>query len=80
MHIDLIFAGRRRPDVATTHVAAELSITIGDDDITRASNRADTLAQAINLPVVPAVIGARIDRQRTELAAENNVAVILEPD
>ena len=80
LRIDLIFAGRRRPDGATTHVAAELSITIGDDDITRASNRADILAQAINLPVLPAVIGAHIDRQRTELAAENNVTVILEPD
>ena len=80
LRIDLIFTGRRRPDGATTHVAAELSITIGDDDITRASNRADILAQAINLPVLPAVIGARIDRQRTELAAENNVTVILEPD
>ena len=80
LRIDLIFAGRRRPDGATTHVAAELSITIGDDDITRASNRADILAQTINLPVLPAVIGAHIDRQRTELAAENNVTVILEPD
>ena len=80
LRIDLIFTGRHRPDGAITHVAAELSITIGDDDITRASNRADILAQAINLPVLPAVIGSRIDRQRTALAAEKNVTVILEPD
>ena len=77
---DLIFDGRRRDDASVLHVAAEVSITIGDIDITRATERADILRAVINQPVVPAVIGSRIDDARAAMAAANNVTLILMPD
>ena len=74
---DLIFAGRRRTDGANLHVAAEISITIGNSDITRAVQRAGILELVTGQPVIPAVIGAHIDEDRATLATSNNVAVIL---
>ena len=74
---DLIFAGRRRTDGADLHVAAEISITIGNNDITRAAQRAGILELVTGQPVIPAVIGAHIDEDRATLAHANNVAVIL---
>ena len=78
--VDLIFNGRRQNDGLEVYVAAEASITIGDRDITRASERAGILAAATGSLAIPAVIGARIDEQRTALAAANNVTVILMPE
>ena len=77
---DIIIDGRRKDDASTLHVAAEISITIGDIDITRATERADILRAVINQPVIPAVIGSRIDDTRATMAAANNVTVILMPD
>ena len=77
---DLIFDGRHKGDASTLHVAAEISITIGDIDITRATERASILRAVINQPVLPAVIGSRIDDTRAATAAANNVTVILMPD
>ena len=77
---DLIFDGRRRDDASVLHVAAEISVTIGNTDITRATERASILRDVINQPVVPAVIGSRIDDTRAAMAAANDVAVILMPD
>ena len=74
---DLIFAGRRRTDGTDLHVAAEISITIGNIDITRAAHRAGILELVIGQPVMPAVIGAHIDEDRAALANANSVAVIL---
>ena len=74
---DLIFAGRRRTDGADLYVAAEISITIGTSDITRAVQRAGILELVTGQPVIPAVIGAHIDEDRTTLATNSNVAVIL---
>ncbi len=74
---DLIFAGRRRTDGANLHVAAEISITIGNIDITRAAHRAGILELVTGQPVIPAVIGAHIDEDRSALANANSVAVIL---
>ena len=78
--VDLMFNGRRQNDGLEVYVAAEASITIGDRDITRASERAGILAAATGSLAIPAVIGARIDEQRTALAAANNVTVILMPE
>ena len=78
--VDLIFNGRRQNDGLEVYVAAEASITIGDRDINRASERAGILAAATGSLAIPAVIGARIDEQRTALAAANNVTVILMPE
>ncbi len=77
---DLIFAGRRRADGAELYVAAEISITIGNTDITRAAHRASILELVTGQPVLPAVIGAHIDEDRTALAKANSVAVILRAD
>ena len=74
---DLIFAGRRRTDGADLYVAAEISITIGNSDITRAAQRAGILELVTGQSVIPAVIGAHIDEDRATLATNNNVAVIL---
>ena len=77
---DLIFDGRHKDDASVLHVAAEISITVGDIDITRATERANILRAVMNRPVVPAVIGSRIDDTRAAMAAANNVTVILMPD
>ena len=78
--IDLIFTCRRRTDGADMHVVAEVSVTINDNDIIRAAERAVILASVIGRPVMPAVVGTNIDDTRTALAAANNVTVMLMPD
>ena len=77
---DLIFTGQSKGSRANVQVAAEVSITIGDDDITRAARRSKILEVITSRPVIPAVIGAHIDEARTESADANGVAVVLEPD
>ena len=78
--VDLIFTCRRRSDGADMHVVAEISVTINDNDITRATERAAILASVIGQPVTPAVVGTHIDDTRTALAAANDVTVMLMPD
>ena len=78
--LDLVFRGQRRGEDSPTLVAAEVSITIGDSDIDRAASRGSLLEQACQMPVLTAVVGTRIDEERTILAAANGVAVILVPD
>ncbi len=78
--VDLIFTCRRRTDGADMHVVAEVSVTINDNDVIRAAERAAILASVIGQPVTPAVVGTHIDGARTALAAANNVTVMLMPD
>ena len=78
--LDLVFRGQRSGDNAPVLVAAEISITVGDSDITRAAERGALLEQASQMPVLAAVVCSRIDEQRTALAEVNGVAVILFPD
>ena len=78
--IDLIFTCRRRADGVDMHVVAEISVTINDNDIIRAAERAVILESVIGRPVMPAVVGTNIDDTRTALAAANNVTVMLMPD
>ena len=78
--VDLIFTCRRRTDGADMHVVAEASVTINDNDITRAAERAALLASVIGQPVTPAVVGTHIDGARTALAAAKDVTVMLMPD
>ncbi len=78
--IDIIFTCRRRTDGADMHVVAEVSVTINDNDIIRAAERAGILASVIGQPVMPVVVGTNIDDTRTALAASNNVTVMLMPD
>ncbi len=76
---DLIFVGTPRGDTTPIYVAAEVSITAGDDDITRAANRADLIAQATRRPVTPVVICANVDDPRHALATRHNATVISHP-
>ena len=76
---DLIFVGTPRGDTTPIYVAAEVSITAGDDDITRAANRAGLIAQAIRRPVTLVVICANVDDPRHALATRHNVTVIPHP-
>ena len=77
---DLIFAGRNEDTGEQVYVAAELSITIGGDDITRAADRASILRSIVDRPVIPAVIGASIDDARVELASAQRVSVAISPE
>ena len=77
--LDLIFTGRRRAGEDPVYVAAEISITAGDDDITRAGERAKLLTSATGWPVTAAVICANMDEERRAAAASGNVTVIPHP-
>ncbi len=79
--LDLIFSGLDSPERNTALVAAEVSITAGNEDINRAANRADILKKATeNVNVIPAVIAANIDQERQSLANSLGVTVITFPE
>ena len=78
--LDLVFTGRQQDRTGETTVAAEISITIGNNDIERAARRAQALNQALNQEVIPVVIGAHIDEERRQMAQEQAVSIMLEPD
>ena len=77
---DLIFTGRRLDTGEEVYMVAELSITIGDEDITRAAGRAATLRSVVPQPVLPAVIGVRIDDTRAAAASASQVSVATSPE
>ena len=78
--LDLVFTGRQQDRAGETTGAAEISITIGNNDIERAARRAQALNQALNQEVIPVVIGAHIDEERKQMAQERAVSIMLEPD
>ncbi len=78
--LDLIITGRRRGEDSARWVGAEISITIGDNDINRAVRRSRLLAVGLDQSVIPAVIGSHIDETRSALAEANDVVVMLLPD
>ena len=78
--LDLVLTGRRKSDGAEVYIAAEVSETIDDSDITCAAEGAESLAVAVGQPTIPAVIGLHIDDARRALASTNNVSVFLYPD
>ncbi len=80
LRLDFVMVGQLKSDGANVYAAAEASITIGGEDITRAATRAQILATVIGQPVSPAVIGSHIDDTRTELADASGVTVMLAPD
>ncbi len=77
---DLILIGEHPHAGPNTYMLAELSITIGEDDIRRASDRARILRTATGRSARPTVIGARIDPDRSELAKNEGVFVTLTPE
>ena len=74
---DVIIAARRKSDRQECYVVAEVSAGVRNDDITRARDRAQTLATIKGAPVIPAVIGASIAPQQQALADREGVSVIL---
>ena len=78
--LDVILTGRRKTDGTQVYIAGEISITIGDSDISRAAERAEILSAALGQPVEAVVIGSQIDDARTALASARNVSVFLAPD
>ena len=77
---DLILIGEHPHAGPNTYMLAELSITIGEDDIRRAGDRARILRTATGRSARPTVIGARIDPDRSELAKNEEVFVTLTPE
>ena len=80
LNVDLILTGRHTDSGINTYLVAEMAITIRQDDVTRAANRAEILRNATDSPVIPAVIGARINSEEAELAEEMNVTTLLIPE
>ena len=78
--LDLIFSGRRRDDGKKVLVAAEISITAGDDDISRAKDRAEVLRRAANTETISVVIAEHIDQERYEAAERAGVVIIPVPE
>ena len=74
--LDLIFSGRRRDDGKEVLVAAEISITAGNDDVSRAKERSETLRKATDIETIPVVIAEHIDQERYEAAEQVGVVVI----
>ena len=76
---DVILAARRKSSREAVHVVAEVSGLIGDRDITRARDRADTLAAIKGTPVIPAVVGGSIAPIQRTAADRHGVSVIITP-
>ncbi|MYC34522.1 MAG: hypothetical protein F4X64_15270 [Chloroflexi bacterium] len=77
--VDLIASGRSRDNGHDVYVAAEVSITVADQDIARAAERAEYLARATGQAAVPAVVGENIAPEQEELARQRSVTVMLLP-
>ena len=80
MAADLIFEARSRTNGAPVHVVAEISITAGEQDVTRAKDRAQTLEKALGTATAPAVVCSRTGEHARRMAAEENVIIALLPD
>ena len=73
---DVILAARRKSDREAVHVAVEVSSLIGERDINRARERADTLAIVRGTPAIPAVVGGSIAPPQQALADCQGVSVV----
>ncbi len=77
---DLLLRARLPDSTEQVHVAVEVSRTVGNDDITRARERADLLAAAAGTQGRAVVIGAIIPEPQRERAAALGVALFQEED
>ena len=62
------------------YAVAEVSITLDETDVQRARERAGLLSKAVTEPVRAIVIGARALDSASQLAAANQVAVMILPE
>ena len=74
--VDIVLEGRREAEDATLLVVVEVSTTIADSDINRASERAGIVQKATGTQALPAVVGTYADQVRRQLAQERNVTLI----
>ena len=79
LYADLVFSGNHRSGGPTGYIVAEISITAADSDVTRASQRADILANIMQAPVTPVVICETADEERRAISASHNVTIIQHP-
>ena len=77
---DLLLRARLPDSTEQVHVAVEVSRTVGNDDITRARERADLLAAAAGTQGRAVVIGTIIPEPQRERAAALGVALFREGD
>ncbi len=78
--LDLIVSGTRRGNPERVYAGIEVSITANDDDVNRATDRAQILRKVTGGPVMAVVIADRVEAQQRELAARREVAVALHPE
>lgn len=76
---DVIVSARRRSDRLDVHVAIEVSRSIADRDVTRASERAQSLSAVLETPAISVVVGGSIEQSQQELADRLGVMVIVLP-
>ena len=76
---DVILAARRKSGREAVHVVGEVSGVIGDRDITRARELANTLAVIKGTSVIPAVVGGNIAPPQRTMADRQGVSVIVTP-
>ena len=76
---DIILTARRKDSREAVHVVAEISGLIGNRDITRARERADTLSAIKGTPVIPAVVGGNIAPPQRTAADRQGVSIIITP-
>ena len=74
---DIIIKARRKSDGQDCYAVLEISAGIRNSDITRARDRAQTLADIQDLPVIPAVVGGVIAAPQRNLADRDGVRVII---
>ena len=74
---DIIIKARRKSDGQDCYAVLEISAGIRNSDITRARDRAQTLAAIQDLPVIPAVVGGAIAAPQRNLADRDGVRVII---
>ena len=76
---DIIIRARRTDDRRYVHAVFEVSRTIRQDDITRAHDRATTVAAATGEPAIAAVVGEVIQPPQRHQANAMDVKVLLPP-
>ncbi len=76
---DIIVSARRRSDREPVHLAIEVSRTIGDHDIARANDRAQSLSAIFDTPAISVVVGGNISPPQQELADSVGVRAIILP-
>ena len=73
---DLIISGRRRGEQQREYAVFEASVTVGDDDVNRALERAAILAALTGSPARGVAIGAALGNAQAELAQSKGVSAI----